>query len=371
MKISPQALAPIVAALIFTLGIAAASKSPRTAAVSSGQNSSSGQAASKASKGPKGSKTPSQKPPEVGQLKREVRLVNVVFSVLNKQEHFVTDLGQKDFEVFDNNIPQHVEFFSRETDLPLRIGLLMDTSNSIRPRLQFEKNAAFDFLFDTIRPGKDLAFLMTFDTEPQLQQGFTDNLDLLRQAVDEQRAGGGTALYDAIYDASRDYLMNPPLPASGNENVRRVLIVISDGYDDLSNHARSTALDMAERAGVVIYTISSSRDWLSADQKIAEGLPFKLHYNAGDKVLQEFSADTGGRAFFPSDVNDLAQAFANIGTELRTEYSIAYTPSNGANNGKFHRIQIEILGHHGLTVRSRRGYFAPTATGTPMAASQN
>lgn len=365
MKTSLQRAAAVAAVLFLTLGfgITAASK-PERPAPSSRQTTSKNAA-------PSGSQTQSQTPPQTPKLKRTVRLVNVVFSVLNKQDQFVTDLSQKNFEVFDNNIPQHVEFFSRETDLPLRIGLLMDTSNSIRPRLKFEKSAAFDFLFHTIRPGKDLAFVMTFDTEPELQQGFTDNISLLRQAIDEQRAGGGTALYDAIYTASRKYLMNPPLPTSGNQNVRRVLIVISDGYDDLSNHARSDAIDAAERAGVVIYTISSSRDWLSPDQKIAEGLPFKLHFDAGDRVLQEFADDTGGRAFFPNQLPDLARAFADIDTELRTEYSIAYSPSNEVDNGKFHKIQIEIVGHKDLTVRARQGYFAPHSSATTAGSSQN
>lgn len=303
-----------------------------------------------------------QKPPTVGRLKREVRLVNVVFSVLNKRDHFVTDLNRNNFEIFDNDIPQQVQFFNRETDLPLRIGLLLDTSNSIHGRLQFEQNAAFDFLFHILRPGKDLAFLMTFDTHPQLQQGFTDHLDLLRQAIFRQRAGGGTALYDAIYDASRDYLLNPPPPSAGS-NVRRVLVVISDGDDDLSNHTRDEAIDMAERAGVVIYTISTNNNWLSPEQKAAEGLPVLLHYSRGDRVLRQFAEDTGGRSFYPYRVEDLARAFADISTELRTQYSIAYTPSSHADDGKFHRIRIEILHTHGLKVRARQGYWAPSPPG--------
>ena len=363
MKISLQTAAPVAAALILTLGIAAASKPARRSPPS--QQTSANKAA------PKGSPAQGQQAPQIGQLKRTVRLVNVVFSVLDKQDRFVTDLSQKNFEVFDDKIPQHVTFFSRETDLPLRIGLLMDTSNSIRPRLKFEKSAAFNFLFHTIRPGKDLAFVMTFDTEPEIQQGFTDNLPLLRQSIDEQRAGGGTALYDAIYTASQKYLLNPPLPTTGNQNVRRVLIVVSDGYDDLSNHARSDAIDAAERAGVVIYTISSGQDWLSPDQRTVEGLPLKLHYDAGDRVLQELSDDTGGRAFFPSQVSDLGRAFADIDTELRTEYSIAYSPSNEIDNGKFHKIQIEIVGQRGLRVRARQGYWAPSTADIPIASNQN
>ncbi|HVB98769.1 MAG TPA: VWA domain-containing protein [Candidatus Dormibacteraeota bacterium] len=365
MKSLLQTAAPLVAALVLAFGIAASAQGRHPApAPPSGQTAPSGTAAAKAPG------KPGQNAPPVGQLRREVRLVNMVFSVLNSKDHFVTDLKQNNFEVFDNNIPQHVEFFNRETNLPLRIGLLMDTSNSIRPRLRFEKSTAFDFLYHIIRPGKDMAFVMTFDTQPQIQQGFTDNLDLLRHAIDEQQAGGGTALYDAIYAAARDYLMNSP-PAAGNQNMRRVLVVISDGMDDLSGDTRSEAVDMAERAGVVIYTISSSRDWLSPDQQTAEGLPLKLHYNAGDRILQAFSDQTGGRAFFPSQVDDLAKAFADISTELRTQYSIAFTPSNEPNDGKFHHVQIEIVGRNGLKVRSRQGYWAPSLSGAPIAAGRN
>lgn len=306
-----------------------------------------------------------QKPPAVGRLKREVRLVNIVFSVLDKHNHFKTDLKKNNFEIFDDDIPQQIEFFSRETDLPLRIGLLLDTSNSIHQRLQFEQQAAFDFLYRILRPGKDMAFLMTFDTHPQIQQAFTGNLDLLRHAIFNQRAGGGTALYDAIIIACNKYLRNPPLPQQGS-NVRRVLVVISDGLDDLSDHARSSAIDMAERAGVVIYTISTTNKWLSPDQKTAENMPFLIHYSQGDKVLKQFADDTGGRAFYPYRVDDLAQAFADIGTELRSQYSIAYTPSSHALDGKFHRIHIEIVHRHGLKVRSRQGYWAERGPATEV-----
>lgn len=347
----PRAAGAVVFAL--AIGLTAASQGTRPATQKKKEPAAQAQTTSKQKSGNAAQK----KPPAIGQLRREVRLVNVVFSVLNKHDHFVTNLKQNNFEIFDDDIPQHVEFFSRETDLPLRIGLLLDTSNSIHSRLKFEKQAAFDFLFHILRPGKDLAFLMTFDTHPQMQQGFTSNLSLLRRAIFSQRAGGGTALYDAIIEACNRYLRNPPPPAEGN-NVRRVLVVISDGMDDLSDHARSSAVDMAERAGVVIYTISTSAKWLSPDQQNAEDMPLLIHYTHGDRVLQQFANDTGGRSFYPYRVDDLAQAFADISTELRSQYSIAYTPSTHATKGKFHRIHIEIVGRNGLKVRARQGYWA-------------
>lgn len=304
-----------------------------------------------------------QKTPQVGRVRREVVLVNVVFSVLDRRNRFVIDLGRDDFQVFEDGIPQRIEFFNRETDLPLRIGLLLDTSNSIRARLEFEQNAAFDFLYRVLQRGRDLAFVMTFDSAPEIQQDYTDDLEVLRDTIFRQRAGGGTALYDAIYQASQ-HLMNPP-PAAGKQEVRRVLVVISDGMDNLSNHSRSEALEMAQRAGVVIYPISTSVDWVAIDQRTPEGLPLKLHLTEGDEVLQQFADESGGRAFFPYHVSDLEQAFAAIGTELRSQYAIAYTPSMHQEDGKYHRIEIQVL-RKGLSVRARRGYWAERLQTVPL-----
>jgi Ca-activated chloride channel family protein len=355
------------ALFVLLVGLTASSQSSKSVSPAPGAAPGQNPTAKQQTQPPKTQeKTQQKKPPAVGRLRREVRLVNVVFSVLNKKNRFVTDLEQKNFEIFDDDLPQQVEFFSRETNLPLRIGLLLDTSNSIRSRLEFEQNAAFDFLYRTIRPGQDQAFLMTFDTHPQIQQGFTGSLDLLRQAIYSQRSGGGTALYDAIYDSSRDQLLNPPPPTKGN-NLRRVLVLISDGMDDLSNHTRSEAIEMAERAGVVIYTISTSTQWVSPDQRNAEGLPTKIHHTPGDKVLQQFADDSGGRAFFPSRVEDLSQAFADIGVELRSQYSLAYTPSNHSDDGKFHRIHLELVGRKGLKIRARQGYWAEPSAASPAA----
>lgn len=348
--------ASAIAVVLLAFGLALVPSSSRAAA---GQKPATTQQQKK--------KSSKKTPPTLGPLKRQVQLVDVFFSVLNKQDRFVTDLPKKDFEIFDNNIPQQIAFFHRQSNLPLRIGVLLDTSNSLHSRLKFEKNAAFDFLYRNLRPGKDLAFVMTFSAQPQLVQGYTNRMPLLRKAIFGQRAGGGTALYDAIYDASRNYLLNPPPPAQGNE-VRRILIVFSDGLDDLSNHTLDDAMYMAERAGVAIYTISTSNRWVSTNQKEAQGLPFKSHYSEGGKVLRELADDTGGRAFYPYRVSDLAVAFSEIGTELRSQYSIAYTPTYRAEDGKYHRLHIEILHEPGLKVHARQGYWAikplPGSVGT-------
>jgi Ca-activated chloride channel family protein len=307
---------------------------------------------------------PKQPPAPGSVVRREVHLVNVVFAVSDRRNRFATDLDQKDFRVFEDGRGQRIEFFHRETDLPLRIGVLLDTSNSIRSRLKFEKEAAFNFLFDVLRREKDLAFIETFDSGPEIQQDYTNDIEKLRSAINRQRAGGGTALYDAIVQACASRLLHPPPGPADNPEVRRVLVVVSDGVDDLSNHTLADALEMAERAGVAVYAISTSTDWVALDQPTEEGIPRKLHLTGGDKILHRLAEDTGGRAFYPYRVDDLARSFQAIGTELRSQYSLAYTPTGHAADNKFHRIEVKV-DRKGLIVHARKGYYAE---GAPAAA---
>lgn len=236
----------------------------------------------------------------------------------------------------------------------------MDTSNSIRDRLKFEQDAATSFLYSVIRRTKDQAFVMTFDDEPSIVQAFTDDAGRLRDEIVKTRAGGGTAVYDAIYTACSQELSHPPRPPGDQPDVvRRVMIVISDGDDNLSTHTRSEAIEMAQLYSVVIYTISTSTQWIQLSQtdpyKLADR---KTHLTEGDKILQDLADETGGRAFFPYHVDDLDQSFQDIGDELRNQYSIAYIPTNAVLDGRYHRIRIEVPDHKGYQVRARRGYFA-------------
>ena len=290
-------------------------------------------------------------------------LVDVQFAVVNRRQKFVTDLQKENFRVFDDGAQQAITAFSRQTDLPLRIGLLLDTSNSIRERLSFEQDAAFDFLYNVIRRGKDQSFLMTFDDQPEVVQGFTDDLDTLHTVIDRQRAGGGTALYDAIYQACAKEMMHPPPPPGETQEFRRVLVVISDGDDNLSQKSRSEALEMAQRVGVVIYTISSSTQWTKPEDEItaSNSADTKFYKGPGDMVLQGLADSTGGRAFFPSKVDDLNQSFLDIGDELRSQYSLAYAPLGRLVDGKFHSIKI-VVDQKDLIVRSRSGYYAAPPT---------
>jgi len=265
----------------------------------------------------------------------------VLMTVTNKRNHLQLDLSKEDFRVLENDKPQTIRYFSRESDLPLRIGVLVDTSTSIRDRLHFEQDAAINFLNSTLRPGKDLAFVVAFDVQPQVVQDYTDDLGKLSHAIQGLLAGGVTTLYDAIYSACRDKMLFFPPP---EPYLRRVMIVISDGEDNQSDHTREEALAMAERAEVTIYAVSTS----------ATGLPQR-----GDKVLRRLAEQTGGRAFFPFQASDTNADFQAIARELRSQYSLAYVSTNPAHDGTLRTITIEPL-QKGLQVRAKPGYYAPS-----------
>jgi Ca-activated chloride channel family protein len=301
-----------------------------------------------------------------GTIVRNVNLVDVLYSVVTKREKLVTDLNKEDFKVFDDGVQQEITSFSQPTDLPLRIGMVLDTSNSIRDRLKFEQDAAIDFLFNALRRGKDQAFLMTFDDGPQIIKGFSGDTGDLRDTILKQRAGGGTALYDAVYAASQELLNKSPLPPGPNTDVRRVLVVISDGDDNSSNRSRGAAVEMAQRAGVIIYSISTSTQWVNVDDERdpAKRVNRKYEKGEGDHVLEQLALETGGRAFFPYRVDDLGQSFLDIGDELRHQYALAYSPGNRAPDGRFHAIRIQVS-RKDLIVRSRKGYYSVATSPFP------
>ncbi len=248
-----------------------------------------------------------QEPAQQGDqtIKSVVNLVDVLFTVLNRRNKLVPELEKSDFKIWDDKSPQEIRYFSKQSDLPLRIGMLLDTSNSIRDRIKFEQDASINFLFSVLRHNKDEAFVMTFDDEPQIVQPFTGDAGALRDQITKTRAGGGTAIYDAIYEACVKELSHPPrTPGDQPDVVRRVMILISDGEDNLSTHTRADAIEMAQRTSVVIYSISTSTQWVSLSQtdpsKLADR---KYHLTDGDKILQELAEETGGRAFFPYHVS--------------------------------------------------------------------
>ena len=312
-------------------------------------------------------------PPQTGRegaIVRNVNLVEVLFSVVTKRQKLITDMNKQDFKVFDDGTQQEITDFSQPTDLPLRIGMVLDTSNSIRERLKFEQDAAIDFIFNALRRGKDQAFLMTFDDGAQVIKDFTGDTGEIRDTILKQRAGGGTSLYDAVYAASTHLLKDSPLPPGPNSDVRRVLVVISDGDDNSSNRSRGESVEMAQRAGVIIYSISTSTDWVSAEDEKdpTKRISRKYEKEEGDKVLEQLALETGGRAFFPYKVDDLGQSFLDIGDELRHQYALAYSPAGRSADGKYHTIRIQ-TDRKDVIVRARKGYYSVPipANGKPPA----
>jgi len=273
-------------------------------------------------------------------IRKRVDEVNVVFTVTDKREHFVKDLTQNDFRVIDDNKPATVESFSRQTNLPLRVGLLIDASNSVRDRFKFEQESAIEFLNQIIRPRYDKAFVIGFDTTPEVTQDFTDSSEALSHGVRMLRPGGGTAMYDAVYYACRDKLMQSD---RGVIATRRAIILLSDGEDNQSRVSREEAIEMAQRAEVIIYTISTNTSGL---------------VSRGDKILKHFAEETGGKAFFPFKVEDVANAFTEISDELRSQYAISYKPADFLSNGKYRSIEI-LADNKKYHVRARKGYYAP------------
>jgi len=274
-------------------------------------------------------------------IRVRVDLVNVLFTVTDRKNRLVLNVTKDDVRVAEDNKPQSVRFFSRESDLPLRIGVLIDTSNSVRDRLRFEQEAAVDFLTTTLRPGKDQALVVAFDVEPQLLQDYTDDMEKLAKAIRGLQAGGATGLYDAMYFTCREKMLFFPPP---EPYLRRVMIVISDGLDNQSVHTREEALAMTQRGEVTVFAISTNRTGLSL---------------RGDKVLRRLAEETGGRAFFPFAATDLSANFQEIARELRSQYSLAYVSTNQAHDGTFRRISIDTRGKD-FRIRAKTGYFAPS-----------
>lgn len=271
---------------------------------------------------------------------KRVNEVNVVFTVTDKRGRFVKDLTEKNFSVLDDRSPvKNIRYFNAQTDLPLRVGLLIDSSSSIRERFRFEQESAIEFLGQMVRYKKDLAFVVSFDSNVEVVQDFTDNTEKLARAVRSLRPGGGTAMYDALYGACRDKLLKLNEPFA----VRRAIVLLSDGEDNQSRVTREEALEICQRAEVVIYTISTNI----------------LGRTVHDKVLERYAEETGGRSFTPFRLDEVASALAAIQEELRSQYALGYLPDNFVADGRYRAIEIKPRGRGGLRIRARKGYYAP------------
>ena len=273
-------------------------------------------------------------------IKKRVDEVNVLFIATDRHGKFVRNLDEKDFSILDDHKPvESILNFRRETDLPIELGLLMDVSGSVEGRFGFEKDAATGFLQHIIRHGYDRAFVVGFNKQSRLTQDFTDQIPLLAAGVQRLSNGGGTALYDAVYKACKEKFLHE----QSDHPVRKAIVILSDGEDNQSEYSRAQAIEMAQRAEVLIYAISTDDS----------GLILR-----GDKVLEDLASATGGRAFFPYKMKDITHSFAAIEDELRSQYAVSYKPSDFDADGRYHSIEITAL-KKDLQVRARRGYYAP------------
>ena len=291
---------------------------------------------------PPGQTAPSQAESvkDANRIVLDITRVNMLFTVTDKKGRFITNLTQNDFEVIESKTKQTIQTFTAESDLPLRLAILIDTSNSIRERFRFEQEAAATFINGVIRRGADKAMIVSFDTNAELVTDLTDQVTQLDKGIMELRPGGGTALYDAIFFACRDKLQKD----QPRDKFRRAVIIVTDGEDNQSHVTRDQALEMAQKADAVIYAISTNITHIETD---------------GDKLLKYLTAETGGQAFFPFKVEDLEQSFENIANELRHQYNIFYRPEPLKTDGLYHAVQVRVKDRKDYVVRARKGYYAP------------
>lgn len=265
--------------------------------------------------------------------------VNLIFTVTDKKGRFITGLQRQNFGLLDDGKPPiAVLRFTQQTDLPLRVGIMLDTSSSIRQRFQFEQDSAVEFFLQVLHRN-DRAFVEGFDIQTDVAQGFTNNVDLLNQGIHKLRPGGGTAMYDALYKTCKDEMLT--LREEGA--VRKALILVSDGDDNYSRALESDAIKMCQRSETIVYAISTNVS------------PSK---DKGDDVLREIAEATGGQAFYPTRIEDVAVGFRNIEEELRSQYSLIYRPADFKQDGAFRTIYLQATDPR-YKVRAKKGYFAP------------
>lgn len=309
--------------------------------------------------GPEAAEQEQKQPPAPsgGTLKVSVDIVNVYAVVRGKKGRLIPDLSKEDFQVTEDDVPQDIRYFARQTDTPLTLGLLIDTSPSQQHVLGLEKEEGKRFIAQVLRP-KDLAFVLHFDLEVELLQDFTGSASLLSRALDEAVINGGgqgptpgtypgsnapccTYLYDAVYLASSQQLKN--------EIGRKVLILLTDGQDEGSKTKLNEALEAAQKADVITYAINVSDRGFYFGQGVGY---------SGDSVLKKLSEDTGGRVVDVKHQKDMAAAFEEIANELRTQYTLGYSPTKTKHDGTFRRIRVRTR-QGDYKVQARRGYYAP------------
>jgi Ca-activated chloride channel family protein len=289
-----------------------------------------------------GDKSEEVEPGQIRQITINVRLpVTITDSRTNR---FITDLKQSDFEVFEDKTKQNIEDFRALNDLPLDVAILMDTSNSVKPKLKFEKDASVSFLYTMLQSRKDRALFATFDSEVELHQDFTNRLDLLTKAIDKVKAQGETRIYDAVHSVCEEKM-------AAIQGRRRAMIIITDGEDTASERTLKDAIDIAQRSETVVFVISTKAAGFF-------GVMAGQVDSKEDKVLKQLAEETGGRAFFTSQVIELEKSFSAIARELRSQYQITYIPANDNFDGKFRKIEVKLPGYKDYRIRTKSGYTA-------------
>jgi Ca-activated chloride channel family protein len=292
---------------------------------------------------------PGTKPAEDDQVEQnlDIRTVNVRLPITvteGKSNIFVTDLTEEDFEIYEDKVPQKILSFAQQSNMPLDVAVLMDTSNSVKPKLKFEKDAATSFLETMLSSRRDRALFATFDSQVVLHQDFTNRLDLLSTAVYKVKAQGETRMYDAIYQVCEEKMAASP-------GRRRAMVIITDGEDTVSERTLKEAIDLAQRTETVIFAISTKAGGLF-------GVQGGMVDRKEDKDLKRLAEETGGRAFFTAEVIELEKSLTAIARELRSQYLIAYSPSNENFDSKYRKIEVKLRGKKDLRIRTKAGYNA-------------
>ena len=270
-------------------------------------------------------------------IRVEVDAVNLVVTVNHKKTgDFIEGLSVNDFVVEENGVRQQITNFTAQTNLPLIIAMAVDTSSSVRIKLNFEKEVAADFIYSVMRP-IDQALLVEFDTGVTLLHDYTNDANSIVREIEKLGAGGGTSMYDAIYLIAEQKLL-------GLEG-RKTIIILSDGADQTSSHSFESALRLCYHAEATIFAISTTRLGADIDHEV-------------DNTLVQMTESTGGKVYFPVSTSEMSKAFQEINQTLRNQYSITYTPLNKERDGTFRRLKVKVRGLDGAVIRHRKGYYA-------------
>ena len=286
-----------------------------------------------------------QRKPSDSVFRAGVEMVSLNVTVLDQQQHYLTDLESRDFTILEDGARQDITYFNRMS-LPIALSLLIDTSASMEQRLTIAQDAAIGFA-KKLRP-QDLAQVVDFDTRVEVLQGFTADTTALETAIRNTQAGGSTAMFNALYISLKE--LAKIRPRTEDDVHRRAVVVLSDGEDTSSLVTYDEVLDLAKRSATTIYAIGLQ----SRDNGLSKG------FKEAEYVLRQLATETGGRAFFPQRAEDLAGIYGVIADELASQYVIGYASSNQKRDGSWRRLTVQV-NRTGTTARTKRGYFAPVS----------